>query len=85
QLTAARAEASAEALAAKPESDAAELAESALRVHAEIAGASEHDARMARRFSAAHPEVAVIEVRALPVDVHDLDGLRAIGELLAPN
>ena len=32
------------------------LAEAALRVHAEIAAAAEHDARMAKRFSAAHRE-----------------------------
>jgi hypothetical protein len=37
---------------------------------------------MSRRFSAAHPQTGVIEVPALPVDVHDLDGLRRIGELL---
>jgi anion-transporting ArsA/GET3 family ATPase len=81
-LTAARAESCADTLAGKPHSDASTLAESALRVHAEIAGAAEHDARMARRFSAAHPEVAVVTVPALPVDVHDLDGLRRIAELL---
>ena len=49
-------------------------------MHAEIAAAAEHDARMARRFSAAHPEVAVVTVPALPVDVHDIDGLRTIGD-----
>ncbi len=82
-LTAARAEAAAEALAAKPGSDTGALAEAALRVHAEVASAAEHDARMAKRFCAAHPEVAVVEVPALPVDIHDLDGLRTVGELLA--
>jgi anion-transporting ArsA/GET3 family ATPase len=82
-LSAARAEAAAEALAGGSRDAAAELAEVALRVHAEIAGACEHDDRMTRRFCTAHPEVAVVEVPALPVDVHDVDGLRAIGELLA--
>jgi anion-transporting ArsA/GET3 family ATPase len=81
-LTAARAESCADTLAGKADSDAGALAAAALRVHAEIAGAAEHDARMSRRFSAAHPQVGVIEVPALPVDVHDLDGLRRIGELL---
>jgi hypothetical protein len=38
---------------------------------------------MARRFCSAHPEVAVVAVPALPVDIHDLDGLRDIGALLA--
>jgi anion-transporting ArsA/GET3 family ATPase len=81
-LSSARAEAAADALAGKADSDAGVLAEAALRVHAEIAGAAEHDARMARRFSAAHPEVASVMVPALPVDIHDLDGLRVIGDLL---
>jgi anion-transporting ArsA/GET3 family ATPase len=76
-LTAARAEVAAEAVAGR-----SPLAEAALRVHAEIAGAAEHDARMTRRFSAAHPEVPLVGVPALPADVHDLDGLRAIGALL---
>jgi anion-transporting ArsA/GET3 family ATPase len=82
-LTAARAEAAADALAAKPASDAGALAEAALRVHVEVASAAEHDSRMAKRFCAAHPEVAVIGLPALPVDVHDLDGLRTIGDLLS--
>jgi anion-transporting ArsA/GET3 family ATPase len=83
-LPAARAEAAADALAAKPEDPATLLAEAALRVHAELAAAAEHDARMTKRFAAAHPGVPVIAVPALPVDVHDLDGLRQIGELLGP-
>ncbi|MDP9092198.1 MAG: ArsA family ATPase [Actinomycetota bacterium] len=82
-LTAARAEAYADALAGKPESAAATLAETALRVHAEIASGAEHDTRMSHRFSAAHPDVATVEIPALSVDVHDLDGLRAIGDLLS--
>ena len=81
-LPAARAEAAADVLAAKPDDPAMRLAESALRVHAELATSAEHDTRMARRFAAAHPTVPVIAVPALPVDVHDLDGLRQIGALL---
>jgi anion-transporting ArsA/GET3 family ATPase len=84
-LSAARAEAAADALAGKavtPADPAGALAEAALRVHAEVASAAEHDARMARRFTNAHPTVAVVSVPALPADVHDLDGLRAIGALL---
>ncbi|MEO8888078.1 MAG: ArsA family ATPase [Jatrophihabitantaceae bacterium] len=86
-LSAARAEAAADNLANPADGDAdpaATLAEVALRVHAEVAGVSEHDARMAKRFSTAHPEVRVVEVPALPADVHDLDGLRTIGTLLTP-
>jgi anion-transporting ArsA/GET3 family ATPase len=84
-LPAARAEAAADALAAKPDDPAVRAAEAALRVHAELAAAAEHDARMARRFAAAHPGVPVIAVPALAEDVHDLDGLRRIAELLAPS
>jgi anion-transporting ArsA/GET3 family ATPase len=76
-LTAARADVAADNLKGK-----SPLAEAALRVHAEIAGAAEHDARMTKRFSAAHPDVPLVAVRALPVDVHDLEGLRTIGSLL---
>ena len=81
-LTARRAEAAADALAEKAEADLA-LAEAALRVHVESALAAEHDQRMARRFAAAHPDVATVAVPALPTDVHDLDGLRRIGALLS--
>ena len=35
------------------------------------------------RFTSLHPEVPVAEVTALPGDVHDLEGLRTIGERLA--
>lgn len=35
------------------------------------------------RFVSRHPEVAVVEVPALPGDVHDLTGLRDIGGRLA--
>jgi anion-transporting ArsA/GET3 family ATPase len=81
-LTARRAEAAADALADKAEADLA-LALAALRVHVETALAAEHDQRMARRFAAAHPDVATVAVPALPTDVHDLDGLRRIGALLS--
>jgi len=83
-LPAARAEAAADSLAGRSD-PASALAAVALRVHAEVASAAEHDARIAKRFSAAHPEVPVVAVPALPVDVHDLDGLRTIGELLSPS
>jgi anion-transporting ArsA/GET3 family ATPase len=76
-LTAARAEVAADGLGGKNP-----LTEAALRVHAEIASVAEHDARMTRRFSSAHPQVPLAAVPALPADVHDLGGLRTIGELL---
>ncbi|MEU9357283.1 ArsA family ATPase [Streptomyces sp. NPDC048301] len=54
-----------------------------LRLHAERMQvvAREQDTR--DRFTTLHPEVPVTEVAALPGDVHDLSGLRAIGERLA--
>jgi anion-transporting ArsA/GET3 family ATPase len=82
-LTARRAEAGADALAEKPVTVNRTLAIAALRVQAEIAFAAENDLRMARRFGAAHPEVAVVTVAALPTDVHDLAGLKHVGQLLA--
>ena len=84
-LSAARAEAAADDVADKLGADDPEaaLAEAALRVHAEIASAAEHDSRMTRRFAAAHPRVPLVAVPALPVDVHDLTGLQTIGDLLS--
>ncbi|SCD45235.1 ArsA family ATPase [Streptomyces sp. PpalLS-921] len=54
-----------------------------LRLHAERMQvvARERDTR--DRFTALHPEVPVTEVAALPGDVHDLSGLRSVGERLA--
>jgi hypothetical protein len=37
---------------------------------------------MAKRFRSAHPAVAVVSVPALPADIHDMDGLRTISDLL---
>jgi anion-transporting ArsA/GET3 family ATPase len=82
-LTAARADAAADALDDLPPTPTRALARAALRVQAELALAAQNDARMARRFRAAHPEVAIVAVAALPTDVHDLDGLREVGSLLA--
>ncbi|MFM1966761.1 MAG: hypothetical protein RL134_2486 [Actinomycetota bacterium] len=54
-----------------------------LRLHADRLRNSERQARLARRFTAAHPGVPVTEVYALAEDVHDLEGLREVGALLA--
>ncbi|MFI0978362.1 ArsA family ATPase [Streptomyces sp. NPDC021093] len=54
-----------------------------LRLHAERMQVLAREQRTRDRFTALHPEVAVTEVAALPGDVHDLAGLRAIGERLA--
>ncbi|MFF8656498.1 ArsA family ATPase [Streptomyces huasconensis] len=54
-----------------------------LRLHAERMRLLAREQRTRDRFTALHPEVAVAEVAALPGDVHDLAGLRAIGDRLA--
>ncbi|NYD43642.1 ArsA family ATPase [Nocardioides panaciterrulae] len=54
-----------------------------LRLHADRSRMVEREARLCERFSAAHPEVPRAVVPALAGDVHDLEGLRRIGELLA--
>ncbi|MFI0503201.1 ArsA family ATPase [Streptomyces albogriseolus] len=54
-----------------------------LRLHAERMQLLERERRTRDRFTALHPEVAMAEVAALPGDVHDLAGLRDIGERLA--
>jgi anion-transporting ArsA/GET3 family ATPase len=52
------------------ESSESPLASAALRIHAD---------RLAERFTAAHPAVEVVRIKAQSTDVHDLDGLRRIG------
>ncbi|MFJ9350263.1 ArsA family ATPase [Streptomyces sp. NPDC101237] len=54
-----------------------------LRLHAERMQLLSREQRTRDRFTARHPEVAVVEVAALPGDVHDLAGLRDIGDRLA--
>ncbi|MDX6278487.1 MAG: hypothetical protein QOJ72_2615 [Nocardioidaceae bacterium] len=54
-----------------------------LAVHAERMRVSRRETGLRKRFTAAHPGVATVSVAALAGDVHDLDGLREIGDLLA--
>jgi anion-transporting ArsA/GET3 family ATPase len=54
-----------------------------LRLHADRERVVEREAVLRERFAAAHPTVATAVVPALAGDVHDLDGLRLVGELLA--
>ncbi|MGW7022564.1 ArsA family ATPase [Streptomyces decoyicus] len=64
---------------------AAQLAAGLLRLHAERMQVLARERRTRDRFTTLHPEVPVTEVAALPGDVHDLAGLRAIGDRLALN
>ncbi|MCU1590316.1 MAG: Anion-transporting ATPase [Frankiales bacterium] len=59
------------------------LASAVLRLHAERVWLAVREQRMEARFTSAHPGVPVVEVAAQPGDVHDLDGLRAVGADLA--
>ena len=52
-------------------------------IYPETAEAAKHDRSMVTRFGAAHPDVPERQVPALPTDVHDLAGLRAVGNALA--
>jgi anion-transporting ArsA/GET3 family ATPase len=54
-----------------------------LRLHADRSRVVEREAHLRQRFTAAHPEVPTAVMPALSTDVHDLDGLRLVGELLA--
>ena len=58
------------------------LTVAALRMHAERMQLGKRERRLAEHFTSAHPAVPVAEVAAQPEDVHDLAGLRVIGELL---
>jgi anion-transporting ArsA/GET3 family ATPase len=55
------------------------LTAAALRLHAERMNLSERERRVAGAFMSTHPAVPVLEIPALPDDVHDLAGLRRIG------
>jgi anion-transporting ArsA/GET3 family ATPase len=80
QLSAARSLAAAETLEASAGENSHPLAVAALRLHADRMQEAVAQRRVAEHFTAAHPLVPVTEVPAQPDDIHDLDGLRRIGE-----
>jgi anion-transporting ArsA/GET3 family ATPase len=59
------------------------LAIAALRLHADRMELAAVQRRTAEHFIAAHPLVPVADIPAQPEDVHDLDGLRLIGQAFA--
>ncbi|WP_061296784.1 ArsA family ATPase [Herbidospora cretacea] len=79
-LTAARSTAAAEDLESRGEH---ELTAAVLRLHADRMQLAAREHREQERFASAHPTVPATQVPAMSQDVHDLDGLREIGELLA--
>ena len=80
-LTAARAAAAEESLddAGAGESTTADL----LRLHAEVARTAARHAAVVKRFRTGHPGTPVAEVPAASRDIHDVEGLRTIGDALA--
>ena len=66
-----------------PERSVEQLTAGLLRLHADRMRLLSREQHTRDRFTALHPEVAVTEVAALPGDVHDLAGLRDIGDRLA--
>ena len=59
------------------------LAARLLELHAARLRERERQHHVTERFVGAHPNVSIAQVPALAEDVHDLAGLREIGELLA--
>ncbi|QIG44930.1 ArsA family ATPase [Nocardioides anomalus] len=82
-LSAEEAQAAATRLRRTGDSTTAPLTAGLLRLHADRARLVEREAVLRARFAAAHPSVATAVVPALAGDVHDLDGLRTVGALLA--
>ncbi|MEV0644619.1 ArsA-related P-loop ATPase [Phytomonospora sp. NPDC050363] len=54
-----------------------------LRIHADLVAQAEREERVAGRFTTAHPGVPTTRVAAQAGDVHDLEALRHVGDLLA--
>ncbi|MFB7915230.1 ArsA family ATPase [Streptomyces sp. NPDC056061] len=76
-------EAASSAVLASAAAPVEQLTAALLRLHAERMQVVAREQRTRDSFTALHPEVAVTEVAALPGDVHDLAGLRSIGDRLA--
>ncbi|MET3428273.1 anion-transporting ArsA/GET3 family ATPase [Actinoplanes tereljensis] len=60
-----------------------QMTSDALRVHAALMRQTEREVRVAANFTDEFPSVPSVAVTAQPADVHDVDGLRTIGALLA--
>jgi anion-transporting ArsA/GET3 family ATPase len=85
KLSAERALAAAERLEEGDESPGTSdgLTAGLLRLHADRTRIVARESRLRERFSAVHPDVPTAVVAALSTDVHDLDGLRLVGDLLS--
>jgi anion-transporting ArsA/GET3 family ATPase len=63
--------------------DPSSLTAGLLRLQADRVRMVERETHLRSRFTAAHPRVPTVVVPALSTDVHDLSGLRRVGELLS--
>jgi anion-transporting ArsA/GET3 family ATPase len=54
-----------------------------LRLHADRSRIVAREHHLRQRFAAAHPHVPTAVMPALSTDVHDLDGLRRVGQLIS--
>lgn len=63
--------------------DGTSVAAGLLRLHADRVRMVQRERTLRDRFATAHPQVETVVVPALAGDVHDLDGLRRVGTLLA--
>jgi anion-transporting ArsA/GET3 family ATPase len=90
-LSAARALSAAEQLEDQEIADAPDVSSSSaitaglLRLHAVQAEVAGRHQSLAKRFIAGHPGIPTVEVPAAAQDIHDVVGLRAVGEALAGN
>ncbi len=88
-LSAARALSAAEELADEEGDGSSDVSESSaiteglLRLHAIQAEIAARHQTLANRFIAGHPGIPTVEVPAASSDIHDLVGLRAVGDALA--
>ena len=80
-MSAETASAAAQRLASDSDDDP--LAARLLDLHAARLRERERQHHVTERFTGAHPNVSIAQVPALAEDVHDLAGLREVGELLA--
>ncbi|MGE5719552.1 MAG: ArsA family ATPase, partial [Nocardioidaceae bacterium] len=77
-----QAQAAAERLDAS-DGDSSAMTAGLLRLHADRTRIVARESHLRQRFTAAHPHVPTAVMPALSTDVHDLDGLRQVGDLLA--
>jgi anion-transporting ArsA/GET3 family ATPase len=63
--------------------DSAAITQGVLRVHAVQAEIAARHQSLSRRFMAGHPGIPTVEVPAASGDIHDLAGLRSVGDALA--